>query len=297
MKKRSDDSVDALSAKLDAEIARRKDLTLKVTEKEAQLASLSAAVDAEDAALERETQEKKAELERLRAAIARTAALVQQRNGDAVRIAADAAGVEKALTALKAQMASRFVPSLSHGLQLSEAEVQSLSSKSGRHGVEPLSMAQCASDATGLSPRTVASTAGAWCIVDVGDGLTLDDPDLLAELLTSHVAAAIVEPDAAAPVVAVPPPVASNRAPPRRMSIRSAAESRAASVGARHEATATTFLGCSEEEAQHLVEHMLQSQIRRVGQLVLDAHRAGEQRCTFDQLASTDTALPAPPNV
>ena len=291
MKKRSDDSAEALSIKLDGEIARRKDLSLKLAEKEAQLAALSAAVDEEDAALERETAEKKAELERLRDSIAQTAALLERRNGDAVRIAADAAGVDKALTALKAQMASRFVPSVSHALQLSEAEAREIagSSRPKNKAPSPLTAAVGADDG---AVRSLTTEVSAWGMADYSDGFTLDDPDLLAGELTSRVSNVLVIPPEA-PAAAPPPPQPPNRAGMRRGSMRSTAGSRAASAP-RHEVAAPMIFGCSEDEAQRLLHDMLDAQVRRVGQLVVAASHQSTKRLSFDELATVDSALPPP---
>lgn len=134
-KRRGEETVESLSARLDAEIARRKDLASKVSERESTVEAMTAQVEAEDVALAAETAAKKAELERLKAAIAAATALISRRRGDAVRIAEDAAGVERAMLALKAQMASRFVPGTAAGrLALTDAEMAEFAAtKGGAH--------------------------------------------------------------------------------------------------------------------------------------------------------------------
>jgi hypothetical protein len=309
-KKGADDSVEGLSARLDAEIARRKELTMKVGEKEAQADKMALQAEAEDVALGDETAAKKAELERLREAIAKATAAVEQRRRDAVRIASMASGVDMAMASLKAQMALRFVSGVVAGPRLTDEEIDEIADSAtaaSRGRGRPQLLQRCnTDDPSGTAAKQAAAHAivRQWSLEREAEGLDLSVPALVADRLlmafaaqverTPPVALADAQPPAASP------PSSSPQSPPSPS--RGGAAGRGVTVlpaappTPRAPMVPCQALGCSVAEAERMVEGMLRVHLRRTTALVVQAHNTGRttaRRATFDDLAGGDQLLPS----
>jgi hypothetical protein len=294
-KRRGEESLDVLSSRLDSEIARRKELALKVAEKEVLVVRMAAQVEAEDIALTEEMAVKKAELEQLREAIARASQLLERRSQDAVRIAAQASGIDKAMMSLRAQMASRFVLARRGGPALTDDEMTELTRQGdGKSTPSRPSLLVIGDVAAEQDPMhaAVLTEARRWSLNSLG--LPFD-----AFTETSRLAGAMVaqlntkvqaRPPSPSAIPTAPPPAPVLAPSPRHSDVKQLAA--LAKPPPRTNVTSFVY-GCSETDAEAKVRQLLQQHVQQVGRAALDAHAVAAQRIRFEDLAATDPRWPS----
>lgn len=103
------DITELLATRLDAEIAKSKELATKVAEKEAFLVALNEQVAKEDIEFETEVELYEGRVAKLEKAVQDMHALLQRRKADAVSITQEAVGIEEGMAKLSMRSAAAFI--------------------------------------------------------------------------------------------------------------------------------------------------------------------------------------------